>query len=516
MANWMNLGQMLRLNAKKYPQTICLMDTNRSFTYPETNQRVCRLANAFCDLGLKKGDKISVLLENCIEFVEIYLAAAKAGLVVNPINFRVSAQDVAYISNHAEAKAFVVHDQFADGLDEIRPGLKVPEDCYLIVGQERDGYLAFEDLLKSGKPQEPQVEVLPQDTWILLYTSGTTGRPKGVVRSHESYVAFYLINAIDFDFRPGDRVLNVMPLCHVNTTFFTFTFTYIGGTTYLVPASGFDPKTMLAIVEQAKINFISLIPTHYALILAVDPAERAKFDVSSIEKLLCSSAPARIEHKKGIMEYFKGVQLYEGYGSTEAGIVTTLMPDEQLTKPGSIGHESLGTDSVKILDENKKDVPQGEIGELYSRGPMMFDEYYKDPEKTKASFAGEWFSAGDMAYVDEDGYYFLVDRKHNMIITGGEHVFPSEVENRICSHQAVFDVAVIGVPHAKWGEAVRAIIILKEDCSCSEDEIIDFCREKLAAFKRPKSVQFIAADEMPRTATGKILHRILRDNCSEE
>jgi acyl-CoA synthetase (AMP-forming)/AMP-acid ligase II len=516
MANWLNLGEMLKMNARKYPDTICLMDATRSYTFPESNERVCRLAHGLLSMGLAKGDRISVLLENCIEFVEIYLAAAKAGLVVNPINFRLTGPDVAYISNHAEAKAFVAHDLFAEGLDGIRTGLNVPDDAFVVVGNDCQGYRPYEQLVEGGSPEEPDVRVKPEDPWILLYTSGTTGRPKGVVRSHESYVAFYLINAIDFGFQPRDRVLNVMPLCHVNTTFFTFAFTYVGGTTYVVPAQGFDPRKMLATVEKAEINFISLIPTHYALILAVPPEERAKYDVSSIKKLLCSSAPARIEHKKGIMEYFRGVQLYEGYGSTEAGIVTTLMPHEQLTKPGSIGKESIGTDRVKILDEDKREVAPGQIGELYSRGPMMFDEYFKDPEKTAASFAGEWFSAGDMAYRDEDGYYFLVDRKNNMIITGGEHVFPSELENIICQHEAVFDVAVIGVPDDKWGEAVRAVVILKENVTCREEEIIDFCRERVAAYKRPKMVQFIAPDEMPRTSTGKILHRILRERCAGE
>jgi acyl-CoA synthetase (AMP-forming)/AMP-acid ligase II len=355
------------------------------------------------------------------------------------------------------------------------------------------------------------VRVRPADPWILLYTSGTTGRPKGVVRSHESYVAFYLINAVDFGFRPEHRVLNVMPLCHVNATFFTFNFTYIGGATYVHPARSFDTLEILDIVQRAGITFISLIPTHYALILAVPAAQRAQFDVSSVNKLLCSSAPARVEQKRAIMEYFEGVQLYEGYGSTEAGIVTTLFPDEQMTKPGSIGRESLGTSFVKILDERKRPVARGEIGELYSRGPMMFDRYYKDPDKTAQSFAGEWFSAGDMAYEDEEGYYYLVDRKNNMIITGGENVFPSEVERVLCGHPAVYDVAVIGVSHPKWGEAIKAIVILKQGEQATVADIVDFCRPRMAGYKRPKSVEFIAPDQMPRTATGKILHRVLRD-----
>ena len=512
MANWLNLGEMLSLNARKYPDSVCLMDASRSFTFPQTEQRVCRLANALLGLGLRKGDKISVLLENCIEFVEIYLAAAKAGLVVNPINFRLVGPEIAYIVDHAESRAFVVHDEFCPGVDSIRAQLgHIPADNYVVVGQTQDGYLPYDALLARGAATLPPVQVRPEDPWILLYTSGTTGRPKGVVRSHESYVAFYLINAVDFGFRPEHSVLNVMPLCHVNATFFTFNFTYIGGATYVHPARSFDTLEILGIIERARISFVSLIPTHYALILSVPAEQRARFDVSSVVKLLCSSAPARVEQKMAIMEYFQGVELYEGYGSTEAGIVTTLFPHEQLTKPGSIGRESLGTSFVKILDPDKQPVPRGEIGELYSRGPMMFDHYYKDPDKTAEACAGEWFSAGDMAYEDEEGYYYLVDRKNNMIITGGENVFPSEVEKIICGHPAVYDVAVIGVSHPKWGEAIKAIVILKQDQLATVEDIVEFCRPRMAGYKRPKSVQFITPEQMPRTATGKILHRVLRD-----
>jgi acyl-CoA synthetase (AMP-forming)/AMP-acid ligase II len=211
------------------------------------------------------------------------------------------------------------------------------------------------------------------------------------------------------------------------------------------------------------------------------------------------------------MKAFPNAKLFEAYGSTEAGLVTLLKPDDQLKKLGSIGQECAGTDILRILDEEGNEVPVGEVGELYSRGPMMFDEYYKLPEKTQASFIGDFFSAGDMVKKDEEGYYYIVDRKDNMIITGGEHVYPSEVEDVIAAHPDIFDVAVIGVPHNKWGEAVLAVAILKEGAKVSENEIIDFCRNKMAGYKKPKSVKFITQDEMPRTASGKILHRILRE-----
>jgi acyl-CoA synthetase (AMP-forming)/AMP-acid ligase II len=515
VAHWMNLGQMLKVNAKRFPNTIALQDSERAFTYPETNRRVNKLAHSLVSLGLDKGDKVAVLLENSIEIVEVYLATAKTGLVIVPINFRLVGPEVEYIVNNSDAQALIVHDEFTPTVDAIKPDLKnIGPDNYLVVGERREGYRRFEEFVQEAPESEPETKVAPEDAWILIYTSGTTGQPKGVVRSHESHIAFYLINAVDFGFNEHDVCLNIMPLCHINSTFFTFTFTYIGGTAYIHSARSFRPEEILEIIERERITFISLIPTHYSLILNVSEEARRR-DVSSIRKLLCSSAPVRKEMKLAIMEFFPGVQLYEAYGSTEAGIVTILKPEGQMRKLGSIGVESLGTDFVKILDERGNEVGVGEVGELYSRGPMLFDEYYKLPEKTTASFKGEWFSAGDMARRDEDGFYEIIDRKDNLIITGGEHVYPSEVEKVIGSHPAVFDVAIVGLPHEKWGEAVTAFVVPKDlDRPPTEEEIIAFCRDRVAGYKRPKAVYFISPQEMPRTGSGKILHRALRERAA--
>lgn len=517
MACWLNLGQILKVNAKKFPSTVVLKDRERVFTYPETNRRVNKLAHSLLSLGLDKGDRVAVLLENSIEIVEVYLATAKTGLVIVPINFRLLGPEVEYIVNNSDAKAFIVHDEFTPTVDAIRPNLKnVGPDNYIVVGEEREGYREYEPFMRESPEDEPEIKVAPEDTWILIYTSGTTGKPKGVVRSHESHIAFYLINAVDFGFNEHDVCLNIMPLCHINSTFFTFTFTYIGGSVYIHPARSFRAERILEIVEREKITFISLIPTHYSLILNVS-GEARKRDTSSIRKLLCSSAPVRKDMKLAIMDFFPGVELYEAYGSTEAGIVTVLKPEDQMRKLGSIGLESLGTDLVKILDEEGDKVGVGEIGELYSRGPMLFDEYYKLPEKTASSFRGEWFSAGDMARRDEDGFFEIVDRKDNMIITGGEHVYPSEVEKVIGSHPGVFDVAIVGLPHEKWGEAVTAFVVPKDPGGPpTEEEIIAFCRDKMAGYKRPQAVYFISQEEMPRTGSGKIIHRVLRERVASK
>jgi len=514
MALWLNLGEILRVNAVKFPKQIAFCDASRHFTYPQTNLRVNRLANALVGLGVEKGDKVSCFMENSIEICELYLACAKIGAVINPINFRLVGPEVEYIVNDADAKVMMVDDEFVPMVEEIKAKLTSVSD-FVVVGEAAAGFHEYEVLLAGGDDNEPDVNVAPADPWILLYTSGTTGRPKGVIRSHESYISFYLINGADFYFSYRDMILTCMPLCHVNTTFFSFAATYFGGGNYIQPARAFRPEKILKIIEQEKITFLSLIPTHYNLIFSLDQETLDSFDLSSIVKLLCSSAPARKEHKEAIMKLIPGVKLYEGYGSTEAGIVTTLMPEDQMRKPGSIGKESSGTDLIKILDENGNEVAPGEVGELYSRGPMLFDYYYKLPEVTAESFQGEYFSAGDMARRDEEGYYYLVDRKKNMIITGGENVYPSEVENVLAAHDAIFDVAVVGLPHEKWGEEVSAVIILKDDHKLDEKDVVDYCRAQLAPYKCPKKIFFIAADEMPRTGTGKILHRILRERYAE-
>lgn len=517
MPCWMNLGQNFKVNAKKYANKLALKDQTRSFTYTETNRRVNRLAHSLMDLGLAKGDKVAVFMDNCIEIVEIYLATAKTGIIIVPINFRLVGREAEYIVNNSDAKVMVVEAQFAEIIDPIKKDLKniVPQN-YVIVGGETAGYLEYEKFISGSPDKEPEVTVKSEDSWILIYTSGTTGKPKGVVRSHISHIAFYLINGVEMGFNHRDYCLNIMPLCHINSTFYTFLFLYLGGSVYVHPALSFKAPELLKIVEEEKITFISLIPTHYNLILNVDEDNRRR-DVSSIRKLLCSSAPVRQKMLRAIVTFFPNSELYEGYGSTEAGVVTVLKPEDQRSKAGSIGQEVLSTEFVKILDFLGNEVSTGEVGEIFSRGPMLFDEYYKLPEKTLESFKNGWFSAGDMGKKDEDGYYYIVDRKDNMIITGGENVYPSEVEEVVGSQERVFDCACIGLPDEKWGEKIVAIVALK-DGEDGEDEknickkdIQDYCRVKLASYRRPKDIIFIKSDEMPRTPTGKILHRKLRD-----
>ena len=510
----LNLGRILRVHAKNYPQKTAVKDwKGEARTYSELDIRTNKLANALLNIGLRKGDRLAVMLHNCVEFVEISCACAKVGVVVVTISWRSVSSDIEYIVNNSDAKAMILQTEFCDVVNSIRSKLRgIAEEMMIVVSREQQAkYVNYENLLENSPASNPPLDISEKDTWFQIYTSGTTGVPKGVVRSHESYIAFFLINAVEFHFSQDDKGMIIMPLYHVNSTFYGLLFLYIGASLFVGRDESFDPVELLHVIDEEKVTFISLIPTHYHLILNVPEDVRCRFDLSSMRSFLCSSAPVRTKIKKGILKCFPNVELYEAYGSTEAGLVTILRPEDQLRKLGSMGRECLGTAVIKLLDENGDEVPTGQVGELYSRGPMMFDEYYKMPVKTKSSFRKSFFTAGDMVRRDEEGYYYIVDRKDNMIITGGEHVYPSEVEEAISQHPKVFDVAVFGIPDEKWGEAVKAAVVVKEGVTVTEEELIEFCAGNMAGYKKPKSVEFISASEMPKTTTGKILHRKLRE-----
>jgi acyl-CoA synthetase (AMP-forming)/AMP-acid ligase II len=510
----MTVGTVLKMMAMQCPDKPGTADKLRQMTFRQWNDRSCRLANALTAMGVTKGERFAVLAYNCVEWMEIYAASAKAGQVTVPIMFRLAPPEIEYVVNHSESKAFIVSKDFVQTVNAIRhklPGIPRENFIYFGEGPAPEGYRHYETLIAEASPEEPDVMVEGGDNWNLMYTSGTTGRPKGVIRTHDGNLGEYLLNIVNMGLRPDDCVMLVMPMCHINSIFYSFTYTYVSARVFVYNMVSFDPVDLLKTIEKEKITFTSLVPTHYIMMLSLPDEIKKSIDVSSIRQLLISSAPARKDTKLAIMEYFKNAELWEAYGSTEAGLVTLLRPEEQFKKLGSIGREIWGTDRVKILDENGTEVPQGQVGELYARTPHIFKEYWKDPEKTKSVFRGEWFSAGDMAYQDEDGYFTLVDRKANMIITGGENVFPSEVENILGAHPAVKYVAVIGVPHEKWGEAVKAVVTVHPGKNVTEKDLVDLCRGKIAGYKIPKSIDFIKDEEMPMTPTGKILHRILRE-----
>jgi acyl-CoA synthetase (AMP-forming)/AMP-acid ligase II len=522
MSRLLSLSDAIAAHARLYPRKIGTRDSKRALTFAEWDGRATRLANGLSALGLAKGDRVGLLAYNCVEWMEIYVALARAGLVAVPINFRLMAPEIAYILAHSEARAVIVQDDLVDRIEAIRAELPLPAGNYIQFGAAAPpGWQAYEALIDAapaGAAQgTPPVRVRPEDPFALMYTSGTTGKPKGAVRNHEGNALIALSTAVEFRFSRDDTALLVMPMCHANSLYFGLTFMYLGATVVVDDHKSFDPEGLLAMLAREKVTFTSLVPTHYIMMLGLPEPAKTKYDVSAVEKLLISSAPARKETKLAILDHFRNSGLYELYGSSEAGWVTLLRPEEQIERLGTVGREWAGSGAIKILDPEGNEVPDGDVGELHSRTAYVFDGYWKNPEKTAEAFRGEWCSVGDMARRDADGYIQLVDRKSNMIISGGENIYPSEVEGVIGSHAKVKDVAVIGIPHDKWGETVQAVVVLHDpasDAAVIEAEILDWCKERMAGYKRPRSILFIADADMPRTATGKILHRTLREKLS--
>ena len=513
-----HIGEVVAMHARTFPQQIGASDLNRSLTFQEWERRACRLANALLGIGLAKGDRVCILAYNCLEWMELYAATAKAGLIAVPINFRLVGHEIRYIIENCGARALVVQDELLDVIESIRSDLQIGEDRLITFGtnSRRAGFRSYEELIAAARDTPPETAATADDAWALMYTSGTTGKPKGAIRAHRASAILSLVTEVELSISRHDSALLVMPMCHANSLFFFGAFTYCGAPCKIYSRKSFDPEHLVRTLAEGGATFTSLVPTHYIMMLALSPEVRRRYNVNAVTKLMISSAPARRDTKLEIMEYFKNTGLFELYGSTEAGWVTMLHPDEQFSKLGSVGRECVGSRRIKLLDEDGAEVPDGDAGELYSCNGTTFDGYWELPDKTKAAFRGGYCTVGDLARRDEDGYIHLVDRKSNMIISGGENVYPSEVEGVLGNHPKVKDVAVIGVADEKWGERVHAVIVVHDGAAVAETEILDWCKERLAGYKRPRSIAFISEPEMPRTATGKILHRVLRERAAKD
>lgn len=511
MSDLAHVGDVLAMHARIYPDKIGARDLEREMTFNVWHNRACRLANALLGIGLSKGDRVCVLAYNCVEWLEIYAATAMAGLVAVPINFRLSGKEFQYIVENCEAKAFIVQDALLEELESVRSELPVSAQNFIGFGGTCPaGYRAYEDLIAKAKDSSPGIDVRGDDPWTLMYTSGTTGKPKGAIRNHRGGAMLSLVTEVELGLSARDAALLVMPMCHANSLYFFGAFTYCGAACTVYSRKSFDPEHLVRTLAEGGSTFTSLVPTHYIMTLDLPAAVRHQYNVDAVTKLMISSAPARRDTKLAIMDYFRNSGLFELYGSTEAGWVTMLHPDKQFTKLGSVGRECVGSRPIRLLDSAGNEVAEGEAGELYSCNAYTFDGYWKLPEKTKEAFRGDYCTVGDLARRDEDGYIFLVDRKSNMIISGGENVYPSEVEALLVAHPKVKDAAVIGVNDEKWGERVHAVIVARDGEMPTHEEILDWCKTRIAGYKRPRSLSFIREEEMPRTATGKILHRVLR------
>ncbi len=508
----MNLGTKLAKNAREIPDKPAIFFEDRKISYAALNERAARVANVLAALGLEPGRRVAVILRNRPECLEIIHGLAKAGMTLVPVNWRFASEEIRYVIDHSEASAVIFSEEFFEKIQPIVKALpRLKPGRYICLGSSApSGMHAYEELLAGASAAERERSLEPTETFFIGYTSGTTGFPKGALSPHGDWEIRALGLAALFRLDENDIQLLTMPLFHANAINTSTVAHYLGQTVVVMPR--FDPEEALRLIERRRATYSSMVPTMFNRFKNLPPEVFRKYDVSSMRSLIQSSAPIPFSTKEWILEHFKDAGLHEFYGGTEVGVVTYLPPEEQLTRPGSIGR-ALPTVEIKLVDDQGREVPRGEVGQLISRPldpsvPGRASGYLKDEEATKKYFKEGWFYSGDMARVDEDGFYYLVDRKFDMIISGGENIYPAEIEAVLYRHEKVFEAAVIGVPDDEWGECVKAVVILKEGAQATEEEIIRHCRAHLAGYKVPRSVDF--ARDFPRTATGKILKKVLR------
>lgn len=502
----MNIGQWVSKRAMLEPDSMMLVcDDGRAYTWEEFNRRVNRLANALPGIGVTSGERVAVLFPNIPEFLEVLFATGKTGAIMVPLNFRLAPPELAYILDDCGATALIYDPDFAvqaAALKDLARGVK----RFIRVGEGADeGETDYEEWVSGYPDTEPDVagEVTLDDPHFIMYTSGTTGRPKGAVLTHGN-TQWNGVNAV-LTYGLDDEHVNLVaaPLFHIGGLSAGATPTLYGGGT-VVLSRYFVPDTVLEMIEKYKVNTMFGIPVMFLLMSQVERFDRTDF--SSMRFFIAGGAPCPVPLIEKYLE--KGVTFNQGYGLTETAPAVTALPEaDALRKRGSAGLPLFHVD-VMIVDEDDGELPRGEMGEIVIRGPNVFKEYWHMPEQTAETLKGGWFHTGDMGRIDEEGYLYILDRKKDMIISGGENIYPAEVEDVIHRHPKVEDVGVIAMRDEKWGEAPLALVVVREGEELTEEEIIEFCGDKLARYKTPGKAIFIS--ELPRTPTGKILKKDLR------
>ncbi|MCP4755565.1 MAG: long-chain fatty acid--CoA ligase [Proteobacteria bacterium] len=501
----MNVGEWTTRWAQLKPNEPCLKYGDLELTKMEFNLRINRLAHAFQEIGVKKGDRVTVLMANSNVFLEALFALSKLGAIMVPLNFRLAAPELEFIINNSEPMTMVYSPEFLPLIEELKG--QIPTVIHYICELEggADGDLVYEPWIadKSDEEPVPDSEVILDDAQFIMYTSGTTGKPKGAVLTHGN-TQWNAINSIHmYPIDSKDVAACCAPLFHIGALSVSATpQLYMG--CKLVIQRAFDPVGILKLIEDNKVNSMFGIPVMFLFMSQMPDFETVDF--SSVNYFLAGGSPC----PKSLIEAYqaKGVNFAQGYGMTEtAPGVTALLPEESLEKLGSSGKAVFHL-ALKIVDLKGNEVPQGETGEILVKGPNVIREYWRRPEETAKSIVDGWLFTGDMGYQDEDGYLYIKDRRKDMYISGGENVYPAEVEDAIMGFPEVADVGVIGIPDEKWGESGLAVVVKAPDVDVTEEQIIQACQGKLGKYKIPKKVAFM--DELPRTLTGKILKKDLR------
>ncbi len=504
------IGDILKRSAYRYPDKIALSFQGENFTYTQLEEECNKVANALCELGVKKYDRVAILAHNTLHHVLTWFACCKIGAIYLAVNYLLNGPDIQYCINHSESKVFIIEDelypQVKDVLDEMPT---VDNFIWSAQGKEEEKaeerFIDFDSWYKNSSKEEPNVILRIEDPCQMTYTSGTESKPKGVIISNQALIAQYLSIIIDAGFECDDINVNALPIYHCaqRDAFLTPIF-YLGGTNVLIKP---DIVEMMRFVNDWKATMLFAPPTVWIGILR--HPDFNKYDMSSLKKLYYGAAIMPTEIIKELLEKFQGCKLYNCYGQTELAPLHTILKSEYaLTKLGSVGVGTLHMQTRLEDDEGNPIYESGKIGEIAGKGPHVMLMYFKNFEKTEEAMRNGWFHSGDLGVMDEDRFITVVDRKKDMVKTGGENVSSREVEEVIYKNRFVEEVAVVGIPHPKWIEAVTALVVPKEKDKITEEDITELCKKELAPFKVPKKVIFI--DALPKSPTGKILKRELR------
>lgn len=503
----MNVAYLLVNSAVNYPNRTAIISEGKRLSYKIFNHRVNRLAQTMRRYGLQKGDRVALMFYNTYQFVEIYFATIKLGALLTPVNFRFVGEEIEYIVNNSGASFFFFAKEFQEIIANVYQKLQTVKN-FIEVDAEKGAFASdYESFLSSGEPDEPETVINEDDPCQVMYTSGTTGKPKGAVISHGN-ILWNLVNTIlGREDHAGEVSLIIGPLYHTAGLNNHFTIQIaLGGTSILVKR--FDPEIILRYIEKEKVNVISGSPSMYNLLLQYPELDH--FDTRSIIKCTAGSAILPQEIKERLLKVFPKINgIYDVYGCTEASpTIAILNGKDSLRKHGSVG-PPVPFLQAKVIDEDGSPLPPNQIGELVCRGPNVMQGYYKNTEATKEAIKNGWLYTGDLAKVDNDGYFYIVDRKKDMIVSGGENIYPREIEEVLFRHQAISDVAVIGIPDPVWGETVKAFIVRQKGKLIDKQEVIDFCKRHLAGYKRPKVVEFV--NSIPKNPSGKPLKKLLKE-----